>query len=262
MMRLQRRLRHAVVLFCGFLLLLFVGVSVATFVVVRHLGEWAAAIDCVPGPPFVKPKNQSHAVFTARMLYVGRLESEYAMQSGHRFGPWAIAYVKHRYWGLPWWNPGIVVLAPGRFQEGGTYFVDGRVGYLRYSKYLPIVFTVLCSSTQPLSEAVVETRILSAGPPRDGVRIIGQTFRREATGGDTRGYELAPGMRVEIKGPNGSVFVVSDAHAVYDATGLTPWHYSINIEQPDRIDQHEAFFFEQHANLTSGEVGGRPVYSK
>ena len=140
--------------------------------------------------------------------------------------------------------------------------MEGQVGYLRHSKYLPIVFTVLCSRTQPLSEAVVDTRILSAGQPRNGVRIIGQTFRRKAIGGDERGYEFAPGMRVEIKGPSRSIFVVSDAQSVYDATGLPPGHYSINIEHPDRIDQHEAFFFEQYANLSAGEVGGRPVYSK
>jgi hypothetical protein len=258
---LLKRFRRAVVLFCCFVLLLFVGVSVATFVVVRQLGEWTAAIDCIPRPPSVKPRDKWQALFTARMLYVGRTDSD-ATQSGRRFGPWAIAYVKHRYWGLPWWNPGIVVLAPGRFQEGETYFVEGQVGYLRHSRYLPIIFTVLCSRTQPLSEAVVDTRILSAGPPRNSVRIIGQTFRRKATGGDERGYELAPGMRVEIKGPGGSIFVVSDAQGVYDATGLPPGHYSINIEHPDRIDLHEAFFFEQYANLKSGEVGGRPVYSQ
>lgn len=258
-LKLQKHFRRAVVLFCCFLTLLFIGVSVATFEVLRRIGESTMVIDCIPGPPFVKPKTQWQAVFTARMLYVG---SKYTMQSGSRVGPWAIAYVKHRYWGLPWWNPGIVVLAEGRFQEGGTYFVEGRVGWLRHSKYLPIVYTGLCSRTQPLSEAVVDTRILSAGQPRDGVRTIGQTFRRQATGGDTRGYELAPGMRVEIKGPSGSTFVVSDAQAVYDAPGLPPGHYSINIEHPDRIDQHEAFFFEQYANLSSGEVGGRPVYSK
>jgi len=243
---------------CLALLLLLVGVAIATYEVVAHQPGPTAAIDCSEFPPSVQHTSPWQAVFTARVLHVSHIDSEYAIRSGHRFGPWAIAYVKHRYWGLPWWSSQVVLLAPDWYQEGETYFVSGERGWYPHSKFLPVVYTGPCKIVLPLTEAAVYTRVLSQGPPRNGVRIIGRTYRRKPGGGD----EPAPGMRVEIKGPSGSLFVTSDADAVYDMTGLPAGHYSIQIEHPSRRDQYEAFDYDRYANLVPGDVWGRPVYSQ
>lgn len=252
--------KHGLPVFFLAFLLLVGGYAIATYEVVMHTP--GSSITCGPPPPYLKPLAPWQALFTARILYVGRVDSKSAMQSGHRFGPWAIAHVNHRYWGLPWWSSSIVVIAPGRFQEGEAYFVDGRVGWLPHSRFLPIVSTPACNRTQALSEAVVDTRILNQGPPRTGVRIIGRTYRRRAAGGDERGYEPAPGVRVEIKGPSGSMFVTSDSEAVYDATGLPPGHYSIEIDRPARMDRYMPFEYKCPENLAPGDVWGRPVFTQ
>lgn len=255
--RFRKRLARNLLLLCLGLLFLLVGIVIATYEVVMHIP--GSSITCGAPPPYLSPGAPWQAVFTAHIIYVGRIDPQYAMQSGHRFGPWAIAYVKHRYWGLPWWSSMIVVMAPGWFQEGETYFVDGRSAWLPYSKFLPIVYTPACNRTDPLSERVVDIRLLSQGPPENGVRIIGRTYRREPGHRPERGYEPAPGMRIEISGPSGSVYVSSDADAVYDLTGLPAGHYSIQIEHPDRRDNEEG---GHDRSLSPGDVWARDVYSE
>jgi hypothetical protein len=76
------------------------------------------------------------------------------------------------------------------------------------------------------------------------------------------GYKLAPGVKVQIQGPNGSTFTVSDDHAIYDVSGLPPGRYTITIDHPDRRDLYEALGYERRAVLSSGEVAGRDVYSQ
>ena len=243
---------RVLVFVCLALLLLFAGIALATFEVVMHIP--GSSITCGPPPPYLKPVSPLHAVFTAHILYVGRFDPRYALRSGHRFGPWAIAHVKRRYWGLPWWGSQIVVLAPGWYQEGETYFVDGKMGALPYSKFLPVVYTGPCNRTRPLSEAVVDTRILMQGPLR-GVRIIGRTYRRQPGGK----YEPTPGMEVEISGPDGPILVTSDANAVYEFDRLPVGHYTIRIEHPDRRDYEEGV---HDKILSPGDVWGRDVYSQ
>jgi hypothetical protein len=229
--------------------LLIIGIGVAT--IRTAMRQEGSSVDCGAPPPFVKPTSPDQAVFTAHVLYVGHVDPQYAMRSGHRFGPWAIAYVKHRYWGLPWWSSVIVALSPGSYQQGENYFVDGR--WPGNSRLLPFVYTGPCRRTGPLSEAIVETRTLRDGPPRTGVRIIGHTYRRESR----MAFDLAPGMPVGITGSNGSVVVTSDPDAVYDSTG-PPGHYSVQIQQPDRRNREEG---DQDKNLSVGEVWARSVYS-
>lgn len=237
----------SVCLFAGLVLAV---IGVATYEKVMHLG--GTFINCGVPPPYTKPSSPDQALFTARVLYVGRVDSEYALRSGHRFGPWAIAYVKHRYWGLPWWSSRFVVLAPGWYEQGESYFVDGTP---TDSRFIPLVYAGPCRRTRTLSEAVVDTRVLAAGPPRNGVRIIGRTYRR----GSSTAFEPAPGMRLQIDGPNGVVTLTSDAEAVYDLTGAPAGHYGIRIEQPDRRNREEG---GQERDLATGEVWGRDVYSR
>jgi hypothetical protein len=247
--QLRRKIGRVVLLIGVAVCIYIIGVGLATIRTVMHLG--GSSVDCAAPPPYVKRSSSDQALFTAHVFYVGRVDSEYTMRSGHRFGPWAIAYVKRHYWGLPWWDSKIVALGPGRYQEGETYFVDGR--WPGNSMLLPFVYTGPCRRTRPLSEAVVDTRILRDGPPRTGARILGYTYRRKSN----VSFQLAPGMRVEIRGPNGSIFVVSDADAVYDLTGVPAGHYRIQIEDPDRRNREEG---DQDRDLLPGEVWERSVY--
>lgn len=243
-------LRGLLFLGLSFVLLVLV-IGIITVITVTHLG--GSTVDCGAPPPVTKRTSPDQAVFTARVLYVGRVDPQHAMISGLRVGPWAIASVKHSYFGLPWWSSKMVVLAAGRYKEGETYFVDGK-NWSGYRRFLPIIYVGACNRTQPLSEAVVDTRILSHGPLFDAVRIIGRTYRRKSN----VAFEPAPGMPVEITGPNGSVIVTSDADAVYDFTGPSG-QYSIQIGEPDRRNREEG---DQGKTLLTGEVWERSVYSK
>ncbi|MGA8440271.1 MAG: hypothetical protein WB762_03720 [Candidatus Sulfotelmatobacter sp.] len=253
---MKRARKHLVrgLLFVGLgLLLLLVGVGIATTRVMTHFGGSTAT--CGPPPPFVKPRSPGQAVFTAHVLYVGRIDPKYAMLQGHRFGPWALAYVKHRYWGLPWWSSGIVVVAPGWFQQGGDYFVDGKRWLDDSSKFLPLVYTGPCNRTELLSDAVVDTRLLSQGPPSGEVRIIGRTYRRKSGGR----YEPTDGMQIEITGPRGQVTLTSDADAIYELDHVPAGHYNIQIDHPDRRDYEEG---GRDKDLSPGDVWGRDVFSQ
>jgi len=55
---------------------------------------------CSERPPFAKPLSPWQAVFTAKVLYVGRVDRDYTVRSGHKVGLWALARVEHTYWGL------------------------------------------------------------------------------------------------------------------------------------------------------------------
>jgi hypothetical protein len=252
MKQIRPQLSRVLGVLCLALLFLFAGFGAAIFEVLLHIP--GSSITCGPPPPYLKPVSSLQAVFTAHILYVGRFDPRYALRSGRRYGPWAIAYVEHQYWGLPWWSSQIVVLAPGWYQEGETYFVDGKSAGLPYSRFLPIVYTGPCNRTRPLSEAVVDTRILSQGPPR-GVRIIGRTYRRKHGGV----YEPSPGVRVEIKGPSGSTYLVSDTDAVYDFSSPTAGVYTVQLENPDRRDYPEG---PHDRSLSTAEVWNRDVYSQ
>lgn len=238
------------------LLLLVIGVGVETIVIMKRTG--GSTVTCGAPPPFVRPVSPRQVVFTAHILYVGDSDPKYAMLRGHRFGPWAVAFVKHRYWGLPWWNSVIVVLAPGWFQQEGDYFVDGKRWSDDYTGFLPLIYTGPCNRTELLSDAAVDLRILSEGPRNEG-RIIGRTYRRKPSDDLGRGYEPAPGMRVEIDTPSGSVLLTSDTDAIYEITGLPAGHYGIRIERPGRRDNEEG---ARDRVLSTGDVWGRDVYSE
>jgi hypothetical protein len=251
-MRLTRRAFKREILSIGILVVLLIGVvGLASIEIARNTP--GTSIDCYERLPFARPVYRDQTVFTARILYVGGVDPKYGMPSGHRIGSWAIAYVEHRYWGLPWWSSGIVVLSLGQFEEGEDYFVDGN---RQLSKVLPLVYVGPCNRTGPLRDAVLDMRILNAASWR-GVRVINRTLRRKGLG-----YELAPDLPVEIVGPSGSRFVTSDANAVYDVSGLPPGHYTFRLRNPDRRDQQEEWDRDRPQTLADGDVGGRPLYSK
>lgn len=232
-----------------FVLLTFTGLLITTMEVATNQGMGSP--ECSEPLPFVRPAYPGQAVFTARTLYVG---PQYGFQSGHKIGRWAIAYVEHRYWGLPWWSSGLVVLSPGVFQEGVPYFVDGHRDY----RFLPTVYIGPCNRTRPVNEADLDIKVLNAGPPKSGIRIINRVYRQPGDGT----AQPVPGIKVQINGPSGSTFTNTDANGVYDVSGLPPGHYTIQIEHPTRRDRYESFDAERSSNLKAGDVWGRPVYSQ
>ena len=245
----KRRFRRWILGLIVFVLVLLSGLLITTIEVATN--QSMGSPECSEPLPFVRPTYPGQAAFTARTLFVG---SKYGFRSGHNLGKWAVAYVGHRYWGLPWWSSGLVVLSPGIFEQGIDYFVDGHRAY----RFLPIVYIGPCNRTRPLSEAVVDLKVLSEGPPKSGVRIINRAYR-QATNGPA---EPASGLTVQIKGPSGTTVTKTDANGIYDVSGLPPGRYTIQIENPNRRDKYEAYDAERSANLKAGDVWGRPVYSE
>lgn len=207
---------------------------------------------CSERPPFVKPLSQRQAVFIAKVLHVGRTDRD--DQSGRIIGHWALAYVQHQYWGLPWWSSKIVFLANGGFENGREYFVDGDPSSLA-SHIVPLVQIGTCTRSATLERADIDIRILQDGPPKSGVRIVGRVLRQPVG----RPQEVVPGTKVEITGPGGRLFVTSDEKGIYDAAGLPPGHYSLSAGSDEVA--YQALLSIQ-STLKSGDVWGRTLWVK
>jgi hypothetical protein len=133
------------------------------------LGSSFFAGDCRSKPLFTRPESPYHAVFTARVIFVGRsigalMEDKGIFrdpQSGDpSFGEWGIGVVQEKFWGLPSWSR-LVLLTNFIYRKHVTYFVDGSRGRGLLSRMLPIVEgRIGCSRTKPAQEAVVELRVL------------------------------------------------------------------------------------------------------
>jgi hypothetical protein len=61
--------------------------------------------------------------------------------------------------------------------------------------------------TRPLNEADLDIKVLNAGPPKSGVRIINRVYRQPLDGT----AQPDPGIKVQINGPGGSTFTNTDA---------------------------------------------------
>jgi hypothetical protein len=212
---------------------------------------------CAERPPFVKPLSPRQAVFVAKALWVGRIDRDHAAQTGHNLGHWALALVQRRYWGLPWWSSKVVFLANGGFEKGEEYFVDGDRSSL-VSYFVPLVHIGTCTRSVPLDRADIDLRILRDGPPESRVRIIGRIVRQPSG----RPQESVPGMKVEIIGPSGRLFAISDAQGVYDADGLPPGHYALSVGSADQLDFLPPYSRLYQHDLKVGDVWGRTLWVK
>jgi len=101
--------------------------------------------------------------------------------------------------------------------------VDGRRLPGALTRCLPI-FETYCTHTASIADAEVDLRVLHDGPPRTGVRIMGQTVRLTS---EHRWETVSKGKAV-IGGPAGATVVESDEHGVYDVIGLPPGYYEIS----------------------------------
>jgi hypothetical protein len=212
--------------------------------------------DCYEHPPFTKPLYDTQAVFVAKIVYV-----PVAWDPSKNYEPWTVGLVQHRYWGLPRWSPGLVVLGHSApfLRKGGEYFIDADRHGGRISAIFPYLEFRCGSRTRPLSDATPELRLLDEGPLKSGVRIIGRTIRRFGVGD----WHPAPGVTVTITGPAGAISTIADQNGIYDVIGLPAGHYSVRADPEDDADTFPRENYERReGGLKAGDVWGRDVLVK
>jgi hypothetical protein len=128
------------------------------------LGSSLFSADCGGKPPFTHPLSPSHAVFTARVIFVGRsleaLRERQGIYDRHA-GEWAIGVVQERFWGIPSRGPYLVLLTNFIYRRGETYFIDGSRESGLLTRALPIVGAGIgCSRSRLAQDAVVDLRLL------------------------------------------------------------------------------------------------------
>jgi len=134
--------------------------------------------DCRGKPLFVQPESPYHAVFTARVIFVGLSSQALINRTGFfrdrqipasrdaRVGDWGIGVVQKKFWGLPSWSR-LVLLTNYIYRKNATYFVDGSRGGGILTRMLPIVEgRIGCSRTKLAQDAEVDLRALNdaSGP--------------------------------------------------------------------------------------------------
>jgi hypothetical protein len=184
--------------------------------------------------PFASRQSPEQAVFIGRICATGLLWPLGAgpLREGTPRRYWAIAVVHKTYWGLPWWDRKLVLLTAfvrgGTGLEGGdTYFIDGNRERRWLTRRLPI-FEIHCTRTTALKDADIDLRALSDGPPKNGGRIMGYTYRRTPPSE----WKEMPSVKVGINGPTGEIVVTSDPQGFYDISGLPPGVYYVHGMDP------------------------------
>jgi len=107
-------------------------------------------LDCNGHPPVSVQTSPEQAVFTGKILLVGRPR----LWESRSF-PWALLHAEHIYWGLPRWMGGLVFVR-GNFKDedrGQEYFVDAYRSEGVLTRFLPIVEHYPCCHTTRLSNA-------------------------------------------------------------------------------------------------------------
>jgi hypothetical protein len=210
--------------------------------------------DCGERAPFNKPVYPGQAVFVVKILYSGGDN----WTSAKKRGPWSIGRIEHRYWGLPWWTPGLVLIGHSYFlHKNERYFIDGDRTMYRISVFTPYIDFTCASRTSPLADAEIDLRILDS-PQKKGVRIIGRAYHPKTA---ERDREFASGVTIKIIGPAGTVTSQTDQHGIYDVVGLPPGHYIIRSESKAQLDSIDRQYYElKEPELKDGDVWGRTVY--
>jgi len=100
-------------------------------------------------PPFSAPRSPNHVAFTAKVVLVGPAVVL-------PYSTWSLVRVQRRFWELPGWVPGFVILR-GYFEKGdrGEYFVDGIRSAGLLPHFLPIIDPYPCGRTGPLDRATL-----------------------------------------------------------------------------------------------------------
>ena len=235
--------------------LLVLCLDVAMTLGLAALGSSLFSGDCIGKPPITHPESPRHAVFTARVIFVGRSIEALTRDAGlrslaaydRRVGDWAIGVVQERFWGVPSHWPHLVLMTNFIYWEGETYFIDGSRGNGFLTRMLPIVGAgINCSRSRPAQYAVVDLRVLREAPPASGTRLIGYVERPEVfTGifGPPTEPNFVAGARIDVTGPTGTKTITTDQTGIYQLDGLPPGDYTLRLAGPD--NQVESFANEQ-----------------
>ena len=241
------------------------------------LAVWTSSLnagDCREKPLFARPVDPNQAVFIVRVIHSGHT----AQVSGKWVGDWGIGLVQERFWApAGWWLPRIVVLTNNVFQEGQSYFIDGRPSYLLLPHFLNIVEANLCTRTRPVENAVIDLRLLreaNAPPLANQTRIIGTVQSRKRPSEiktrpakmldmsavlewaihPTAKYTPVAGARIRVTGSAGAMIVTTDAKGIYEVSDLVPEDYTLSL-----LDQPANQFAEDRKLQKKDLMQGRPL---
>jgi hypothetical protein len=244
-------------------------VVVGTFVVTAaQATPWSP--DCSGPRLFTQPLRPDHVVFTARLIRVGHVKKV----SGKWAGDWAIGLVQEPFWGLPPWEPHLVLITDGIFWEGETYFISGVRADGLLTRILPIVDTARClGQACPVADAAIYLHLLHRQSSESEVNVIGyvQSPKRhlaservpEKEGDPNDVYHLVlnrarytplGGARIKVVGPSGSTIVTADQDGIYEISGLPPDDYTLTL-----LDWHGNQIGTERRLQKSDLMQGRPL---
>lgn len=231
----------------GLLVLLFFSVVTSLCIAARFA---AHDVDCNGGVLFARQKDSRQIVLVAHSVAICCRSSLFV---GRTIGGFMVAKVDKQYWGLPWWNPGIVFLVGNVLPVEEPIFVDGEQSVGRLARLLSII-RVSCGRTNYLREAKIDLQLLQDGPPQNSGRIIGEVW---IDWNGSRPKEKAIGVPVTISGPSGAVNVLTDSRGIYDLRNLPPGAYE--IATPGASDEN---FRQQKCKrvLEIGKISGCKLY--
>ena len=223
-------------LFCVFVLLL---TSAGSLLLESHRGDGWLMWKCKPASPISKPQYRGQAVFIAKSKRLGGVN---------------VLLVQKYFWGLPWWDHKLAFFVPAMLPDGQTYFVDGVRTQSLFTWFLPTVQLKSCTRLSPLEDAEVDLRVLRDGVPRAGVCII------ERVRHDQWDRAPAPGVKVAIAGPRGTVITTTDEHGIYDISAVEPGHYMIRVESCTKAEDNSYRPCRADAELKVEDVWGETLW--
>jgi len=190
---------------------------------------------------------RERAIFTARVVQL--LGPAYHWD-GKRSSSMVLAIVHHRYWGLPWYWPAIVVLDGSypcdiAMSAGEEYLVSGRRG--RYG----VLDVNSCSRTQPIADAQVDLRTLDGSRcASPGGTIVGRITqpignRREPVRNATLTYRDSFGRAYVARG---------DQEGIYELRHLPAGTYKLDSQFSPGL------YVVGGANVVPGMCRDSPVY--
>ncbi len=198
---------------------MFISLFLVALFLSLNLPWWSLIGDC-HGGPLLSEGALLGSDFTASVLFVGP-------RTFHGQSLWSMVRVDRVYSRKAGAIPNLVILRGGfRFEDTGRqYFVEGKRSDAPFRRFLPIVEPYNCGHTKPLEDAAVELRVLRDGPPKSGIRLIGQVYKGDRWRRESQ--TPVPGSEVSIDGPGGPAESVTDSQGIYDMTGALPGRYMI-----------------------------------
>jgi hypothetical protein len=197
--------------------------------------------------PLSVQRFPDQAVFTADLLFAG------GNSFNNKVAAWSLMHVRRQFWGVPDWTFNLVVVKGGLRVSSRKYLIDARRTQGLLTHFLPFFDIYPCCHTLPEQRAVADLRVLQAGPPSSGVRIIGTVYTDMfVTRDPARDLELI------ISGPSGTVSATTDENGVYDLQGLHPGHYSVQIKS-ESLHGH---WYRAEADLKDGQVWGATLIAR